>query len=279
MSLTSRRRTSDSLNKTMDESLKSYSKVANAADVSSIATFVGGSLKEKLPEAPGRFTKPISLTALAAGLGATFIAVPMEGKVVVTKANIPVNSTASLLPPTSLDINHDGVVDLVLGRNGFASGGTFDLGIGGSAPHGGVIVTANGYAAALRHGATIGPSGKFANQFDVESLNGTIDGKSISHGNWGHNPINRFMGVKFLINGQTHYGWVRLQITIANSDIEGTITGYAYETVANKKLEAGVQSEDLADSAAIKSASPTSRCSLGMLALGADGLAIWRRDL
>lgn len=280
MSLASRNRTVHSPNSKMDESLDSYSKVANAANVGSIATFVADFLKEKLQGTHGRFITPVSLTALATGLGTMVLGVPMEGKVVVTKANISINSTASLLPPTFLDLNHDGVADLELGRNGFASGGTFQLAIGGSVFNGGAIVTPHSYAAALRHGAGIGPSGKFGRSFTVEVSGGTIGDQSLHFfGDWGGNPTNRFMGVKFLINGQTHYGWVRLQITTGKGDLGGTITGYAYETIANKKLEAGVQSDDLADAAPAEPAFQTSGGSLGMLALGFDGLAIWRRDL
>jgi len=37
---------------------------------------------------------------------------------------------------------------------------------------------------------------------------------------------NRFLGVKFQISGQTHYGWVNVDMR------SRTITGYAYETNA-----------------------------------------------
>jgi hypothetical protein len=280
MSPARRNRARHSLNSKMDGSLDAYSNVANAANVSSMATSVTDLFKEKPEGTRGRFITPISLTALATGLGTMVLAVPMEGKVVVTKANIPVNSTASLLPPTFLDLDHDGVADMELGRNGFASGGTFQVGIVGSVFNGGAIVTPHGYAAALRHGAGIGPSGKFGRSFTVELSGGTIGGQSLHFfGDWGGNPTNRFMGVKFLINGQTHYGWVRLQINTGKGDLEGTITGYAYETIPNKKLEAGVQSDDLAESAPAERGFRTSQGSLGALALGFDGLAIWRRDL
>ena len=91
-------------------------------------------------------------------------------------------------------------------------------------------------------------------------------------GRWGNDPQNRYLGVKFLINGQTHFGWVRLTV---KSDkllsITATITGYAYETVPNKPIfagtAAGTAAATVAKSAATEAqVSRPSGPSLGMLA-------------
>lgn len=71
----------------IDERLRSYSRAADAADVSAIAMFLPDSGKQAVSH--GRAIRPISLVALAAGLGVMAYPVPAEGKVVVTKTNIP----------------------------------------------------------------------------------------------------------------------------------------------------------------------------------------------
>lgn len=189
-----------------------------------------------------------------------------------------------MLPPTSIDLNHDGVEDLELGQGSFVSAGSFQIAITGKVfDGGGVITSPRSYAAALKHGAGIGPSAQFGNgYFTVEISNGrdTASHPYAQHlfGDWGGNPTNRFMGVKFFIDGEIHYGWVRLQIKTGKGKfLSGTVTGYAYETIANKKLEAGVPSDSVDSSVAEISVHPK-HCSMGALALGFDGLAMWRRD-
>jgi len=61
--------------------------------------------------------------------------------------------------------------------------------------------------------------------------------------------------------------------------IDTTLTGYAYETVANKGIVAGQTSDTDTTSEMNKTApaSPFHPASLGLLGLGAVGLAIWRR--
>lgn len=47
----------------------------------------------------------------------------------------------------------------------------------------------------------------------------------------------RYLGLKFSINGETHYGWARLTVNW-KQNIE-RLTGYAYESVANKTIITG----------------------------------------
>jgi hypothetical protein len=82
---------------------------------------------------------------------------------------------------------------------------------------------------------------------------------------------NAYMGVRFQINGETHYGWVRMNVVSGPTDtINITITGYAYNTVANQGLFAGVPGTP-------QPSSPHP-ASLGALSVGAQGLAVWRRE-
>lgn len=50
------------------------------------------------------------------------------------------------------------------------------------------------------------------------------------------NKNDKFLGLRFLINGQTHYGWARLEVISYNN---WTIKDYAYNAVPNKLILAG----------------------------------------
>ena len=103
--------------------------------------------------------------------------------------------------------------------------------------------------------------------------------------NGGKGTNNRYLGFKFKIDGQFHYGWARLSVALsAHSRYTATITGYAYETIANKGITAG-QTSGTAEVGVVDSAVPSvderasfRPASLGMLGLGAAGLSIWRRE-
>ncbi len=45
--------------------------------------------------------------------------------------------------------------------------------------------------------------------------------------------------MKFQIKGKTHYGWARLSVSLNFDKFDAFLTGYAYETVANKPIIAG----------------------------------------
>jgi hypothetical protein len=98
--------------------------------------------------------------------------------------------------------------------------------------------------------------------------------------NGGKGSTNRYLGFKFKISGQFHYGWARLTVlTPAHGGWTATLTGYAYETVANKGIVAG-QTSDSDTTTEMNPTAPTSPfrpASLGLLGLGAVGLSIWRR--
>jgi hypothetical protein len=79
---------------------------------------------------------------------------------------------------------------------------------------------------------------------------------------------NRYVGLRFKIKGKIHYGWARLSVQVQNHTVVGTLTGYAYETVAGKPIKAGQIKEE--DDAVIQPAS------LGHLARGASALSAWR---
>jgi hypothetical protein len=86
---------------------------------------------------------------------------------------------------------------------------------------------------------------------------------------------NRYVGLKFVIGGQIHFGWARFNVRMRlprQGGLVAVLTGYAYETVANKPILTGqTKGADLAQ------AQPEP-ATLGRLAEGATGLEAWRPE-
>ena len=63
--------------------------------------------------------------------------------------------------------------------------------------------------------------------------------KSDAFGPWVH-VTNRYLLLKFTINGKFHYGWARLNVRVPYREFElaVTLTGYAYETIPGKGIVA-----------------------------------------
>ncbi len=97
---------------------------------------------------------------------------------------------------------------------------------------------------------------------------------------WGPwlNAQDRYLGLEITINGQPHFGWARM--TFSSTAV--TLSGYAYETIPGKAIVAGATTDEQAEligperpmDASAFAGSP----SLGLLARGAAGLNLWRRE-
>lgn len=68
----------------------------------------------------------------------------------------------------------------------------------------------------------------------------------VSNSNGGGNfrsvGVEEFIGVRTVIDGNTHYGWVGIEITALNDATDiltGVVTGYAYETTPGVGIAAG----------------------------------------
>jgi hypothetical protein len=107
-------------------------------------------------------------------------------------------------------------------------------------------------------------------------------------GKW-HDVTDRYLGVSFIIRGKTHFGWARLTVHDKGHAITAVLTGYAYETIPNKPIITGKtkgpdddsveQQNDPGPGASLFGPIPETPqpASLGMLALGAQGVPLWRR--
>jgi hypothetical protein len=213
----------------------------------------------------------------AAGVGVLALAQPAQAKVVYTAVNVTI-SPHSAVP---LDLNHDGVNDFIISN--WFYGHASHLSIVDQAPGNqvlGKIGVNDGPAAALFLGVPIGPKGAFQNNGSMAQQASVSGISSGGDGPWA-NVTNRYLGLKFSVNGETHYGWARLTVK-AKGGIFATLSGYAYETVPNKAIDAGEKSGPVVAEAAnhpqeIAPANPLA--TVGVLARGADGLTVWRRDV
>jgi hypothetical protein len=219
---------------------------------------------------------------------------PAAGEVVVTKKTIHIPLGTDGTPDfVKISMANNGVDNVIFSF--YQSGTARHLNVRG-ASSGSALRVGTGpafdvYIGALRRGAMIGPSNP-ASSFNwgiVElSYSATAGSSKVFRGSWGGSPKNRYLGVRFQMSGQTHYGWIRLTVTTNpkhhTAGMSGTITGYAYETVPNKAIVAG--SAAIAGSATNKSTAetqtqrsilPQDGPSLGMLAAGAGALPMWRR--
>ena len=228
-----------------------------------------------------RFNKAIAAYASAAsavGVALLATAQPAEAKIVYTKTR---ETLTGVTQPHPLDLNHDGVADFNISycscRPQAPTAWTLTGPAGNSVRFGPAFPS---FAGALPSGAPIGPKQAFlpvSGGTVFLALLGYYVGYYYSGGSW-LGGKNAYLGLKFMIHGEVHFGWARL--TIPKNLRSIVLTGYAYETTPNKPLKAGQTSETASDE--VKSADaqllPANGPSLGMLARGAEAMEVWRRE-
>lgn len=239
--------------------------------------------------------------ASAAGVGTMALAKPVEAKIVYTRVNESIGQL------TTLDLNNDGKPDFEFcirtdsdtcpssGRRGLGRkhrpGPIIELFVGqppGASKEnqifGSLVMFSGAYA--LPAGVVVGPKTKFTP--GAKFMAGCAAATTSSCGGQWSNAPHRYLALKFVISGQIHYGWARLNVTWNLTDCcSATLTGYAYETIPNKSIVTGniVGSEKLrnmGEEASETSSDRLSRttnpnASLGMLAKGAAGRIAWRK--
>jgi hypothetical protein len=193
--------------------------------------------------------------AVAAGVGLLALTRPAEAKIVYTPAdiNIPINGA-----PVPLDLNHDGSPDFSFINSEKTSSDFTRSHLRAKAVDGGNAVWGRGaflggasgtmFASVLRPGSTVGPSRNYFKKGGewlmwyglaapvTRSAYWTPGYSTV--GQW-YNTHGGYLGVKFIIAGQIHYGWARLNVGHRSRGIQTTLTGYAYETIPNKPIIAG----------------------------------------
>lgn len=205
--------------------------------------------RPKINPLPDLFLKKLNsyaLVASAAGVGMLALAKPAEGEIVYTKTD------TKILPKSTfqLDLNNDGTVDFELkdvhSHSFFTTWGRLSVipAQQGNQVWGHTYGHFQDLASAFYAGVKIGPKGQFlpgTGLMAASTFNGgrvQPPGSASCTAPWA-NVNNRYLGFKFEISGEVHFGWARLNVACHNYEVAGVLTGYAYETVANRPILTG----------------------------------------
>jgi hypothetical protein len=222
-------------------------------------------------------------TLAASGAAVSLLASvqPAEAKIVYTKVHQVIGPGGSY----KLDLNHDGITDFTIlevttstpqrttnclcvspppQRNAIAG---FDTAYRGA------------FAFAFQPGVSIDGKDVFLRRGNNGVGMIRTQGFTQFQGQW-VNVTDRYLGLRFFIHGKAHYGWARLSVKVIGTyNDRAVLTGYTYETIPNKAIITGETkgSNDLEPTASLNTRT-TEPATLCMLAQGAPGLSIWRRE-
>jgi hypothetical protein len=254
----------------------------------------------KLPRKVHQHLNSYALAAGAAGVSLLALTAPADAEIVYTPAHITVGRGGS----GAIDLNNDGHVDFTIVERSevFTFSSVQILSVQpakGNEVECPICSFTQPVAAALHAGSRIGGGGGriyFASSaFSMANRLATQKGEILYGGSW-NKVSDRYLGLKFHLNDGAHFGWARLNVEFHGGDHptwRAQITGYAYETTPNTPIDAGQIQENSdattqqGNSATVgKSARPSTLpplapadgLSLGSLALGSDGIRLWRRE-
>jgi hypothetical protein len=224
-----------------------------------------------------------SIAAGAAGVSILALAQPADAEVVVTPKNLTVVPGA----PVYIEMTGEGRADFELVAQSFFSRTLEVTPLPGGAVVGGSFLK---WASRLGPGAIVGPLAPFTGggvllyrtHWYTLCASNYCHTIFVSSGYWGADGSTAYLGVKFPIAGRIHYGWIRLAVTNWYP-VTAHITAYAYETEPDTPLLVPPVPSDETDNDTKQEDQNISKASvggpsLGMLALGAHGLPVWRRE-
>jgi hypothetical protein len=208
------------------------------------------------PLSPGAQHKLHIYALVAAAAGGLVGAAPANAQIIAKQTDIQLTNG-----DVSFDLDGDGIVDLTLQNkhyrtyNTFWHSGTYQR-FKANGPSGGGVIGSGRYAGALTAGLIIG-SGRPFKDFDQKPITMATVGfahcgsscyVNVVDGPW-VTTKNRYLGLKFVFGGETHYGWLRITTlgAVFPAALKAKISGYAYEATANKPIVAGRLNGDDAD--------------------------------
>jgi hypothetical protein len=204
--------------------------------------------------------------ALAAGSSVAVFGPAARADIVYTPAHVNLTNGALYI-----DINHGGVNDFELTDSGskwtYGARRTLEA----RPLQGGGFLSTGGrpFVPALNAGAVIGPGNGFRSLAIMDYFFHSAFSGDYLLGQWVH-VNSRYLGLRFSVgNGLFDYGWAEFNVItdITKDTIGATLLGYAYETQPDVSIEAGQTGSPVPEPG-----------TLGLLAAGAAGLAIWRRQ-
>lgn len=246
--------------------------------------------QSQLPTSLSKRLGSYAAAAGAAGVSLLALGTNSEAEIVYTPANITIGRGGSM----SIDLTHDGITDFVISehlrRSSLGSSQSLVVkgrGLGNQINCAGTGCPYYIVASALYQGSAIGLNGDgrgWGGDEAMVQVHIGKDGGLAVLGAW-FDVKNRYLGLALTINGEIHYGWARLNVTFIHGSpqkrtLEARLTGFAYETIARKPIAAG-DTGGASEGAVLPSPEnqvvQQARIALGCLALGADGIMLWRR--
>ncbi len=184
------------------------------------------------------------LAAYALAAGAAFLAVPAQAQVFYTPATIKISDGEYFLNFDCGPRNAFWIADRLEGQNFYGSARELEL---NGSQYASAMVNASG-PLALPAGSIVGSSRSFVNAYKKEQIMASAF-KSIYYytyvglrGNW-RNAKQAYLGLKFEIGGQVHYGWAEFSVSASatkrNLLVGATLMGYAFENTPNMAIMTG----------------------------------------
>jgi len=225
-----------------------------------------------------RLEQKLFAYALAASIGAILLPSEAAAKIVYNATYARTTDPSHII---SIDLDHNGIKDFDVYRSIFLNSNGVDSFRVKPSVSGNQILSTSPYgwprAAAVGPGAYIGQGARFS--ANASLMTWSYKCKDSYHGPWAY-ARGRYLGFAFLIRGSVHYGWARISIGPCGA----ATTGYAYETIPNRPIQAGqTQSNDDIASLTPQTLVPDGNsmlkpATLGLLAQGASGVVAWRRE-
>ncbi|MGA9965059.1 MAG: hypothetical protein WBQ10_07630 [Terriglobales bacterium] len=173
-----------------------------------------------LPDSVNRRLNMYALAASAAGVGFIASTQSTEAKIIYTPAHV----TIRLHDSYKLDLNHDGIADFTILNTSYHNTSTWFYRLSEKAAQGNGVEASNSHtfqqelAEALRRGARIPGSHAFYHKPALLASAVYNPGGTFSGGNW-VNVSGRYLGLRFKLKGQPHYGWVRLTVQVSGTRV------------------------------------------------------------
>ncbi len=175
--------------------------------------------------------------------GALLGAMPVRAAIVYTDVDPDLTLFDAFFP---IDFNGDGVTDITIRHRAYTfGGGSYSTNYRYAEvqlPAGNRAQFPGGFFAelsALPSGAAIGPTALFTGYGRMAARYAYVYGGSsyvYADGPW-LGVTDRYLGVEFAIGGNTHYGWIRMDVPSDLGNI--VIKDFAYEDVPNTTILAG----------------------------------------
>jgi len=234
----------------------------------------------KLSKTLHRDLSRYAVAASAAGVSVLAFGPATEAQIVYTPAHEIIGCNGTM----AIDLNHDGITDVTIreipwtyGNDGLFPGNSVQA---KPAPGAGFKPVSYDpeFASDMVRGSQIGPPTPF--RFRVAVLFQATSFGTYYSGVWSSNGL---LGIRFRVGQDTHYGWARISIQVSRQKrcLEALLTGYAYESQAGKSIRAGDTGQEDLDDDSTSQTFPVpikEQPTLGALALGSTGIAVWRSN-